>query len=159
MLTADQRDAIDAAAAMAPSRAAAAPEAMRVLQEKIGWLSDQTMLDIARYLGVSASSLDGVATFYNRLYRSSVGAHVILVCDGVSCWIMGDKTMLGHLFERLGVSEFGATSADGLFTVLPVACLGACDHAPAMMVDAQLHGDLSPEKIDSIVEGYRKRRK
>jgi NADH-quinone oxidoreductase subunit E len=155
MLTAYQKAAVDAAAANAPSRMAAAPEALRAIQEKTGWLSDQTVLDVARYLGVSASSLDGVATFYNRLYRSPVGAHVILVCDGVSCWIMEQKALLRHLFDLLGVGKFGETSADGLFTVLPVACLGACDHAPAMMVDTDLYGDLSPEKIDRIIDGCR----
>ena len=73
---------------------------------------------------------------------------MILVCDSVSCWVMGYEQVCEYLRDRLGI-DLGETTADGRFTLLPVVCLGACDHAPAMMIDDELHGDLTPEKIDA----------
>jgi len=103
---------------------------------------------------MTPAELDAVATFYSLIFRKPVGKHVILVCDSVSCWVMGyDKTM-DHLTSRLGI-RLNETSADGQFTLLPVACLGACDRAPAMMIDEMLYTDLSPEKIDEVLEEYR----
>ena len=98
--------------------------------------------------------LDSVATCYNLILRKPIGRHCILVCDSVSCWIMGSEQIQDHLTRRLGV-EFGQTTADGRFTVLPSACLGACDQAPAMMVDDELYVNLDPEKIDGILEKYK----
>jgi NADH-quinone oxidoreductase subunit E len=82
-----------------------------------------------------------------------VGRHVILICDSVSCWITGYENLLTHLKQRLGV-ELGQTTADGRFTLLPVVCLGACDLAPVMMIDEDLHGRLTPEKIDAVLAHY-----
>jgi NADH-quinone oxidoreductase subunit E len=67
---------------------------------------------------------------------------------------MGYETMLAHLTKRLGIT-MGQTTPDGRFTLLPVSCIGACDHAPAMMIDQELHGDLTREKIDSILDQYK----
>jgi NADH-quinone oxidoreductase subunit E len=83
-----------------------------------------------------------------------VGRHVIMACDSVSCWIMGSDRMQKHLHERLGI-ELGETTPDNRFTLLPIVCLGCCDHAPAMMVDSDLHSDLSPQKIDTELEKYK----
>jgi NADH-quinone oxidoreductase subunit E len=83
-----------------------------------------------------------------------VGRHIILVCDSVSCWIMGYESMVRHLQERLGIG-LGETTADGVFTLLPIACLGACDQAPAMMIDDELYGNLDEKKIDEILASFR----
>jgi NADH-quinone oxidoreductase subunit E len=99
---------------------------------------------------MSPDELDSVATFYNLIYRKPVGRHVILVCDSVSCWIMGYDPIREHLSSRLGIG-LGETTQDGRFTLLPIVCLGTCDHAPAMMVDDELYGDLDPAKIDEIL--------
>jgi len=98
--------------------------------------------------------LDSVATCYNLIFRKPVGRHIILVCDSVSCWIMGYEPLLRHIERRLGI-KLGQTTIDGCFTLLPIACLGACDKAPVMMVDDQLHVDLSPTRIDEILDQYR----
>ena len=127
---------------------------MKIVQRHRGWVSDESLRDIAELLGMSPADLDGVATFYNLIFRKPVGRHVIMVCDSVSCWIMGYDRIREHLSERLGI-EFGETTADNRFTLLPIVCLGACDHAPAMMVDADLHSDLDPQKIDGILEKYK----
>jgi len=83
-----------------------------------------------------------------------VGRHTIFVCDSVSCWIMGHEALLRHLRERYGLSP-GQTTRDGRFTLLPVSCLGACDGAPAVMIDRDLHVDLDPEKLDRLLDRYR----
>ena len=126
---------------------------MKIVQRHRGWISDEALQEIGELLGMTADELEGVATFYNLIFRKSVGRHVILICDSISCWIMGYERMREHLTARLGIN-LGETTADGRFTLLPIACLGACDHAPALMIDDDLHDDLDPEKIDEILNRY-----
>ena len=76
-----------------------------------------------------------------------------MVCDSVSCWIMGYEKLRSQLTSRLGI-KMGETTPDGRFTLLPIVCLGACDHAPVMMIDNETHRDLDPEKIDAVLEKY-----
>jgi NADH-quinone oxidoreductase subunit E len=129
-------------------------DAMKIVQRHRGWVSDESIKDIADFLDMTADELDGVATFYNLIFREPVGKHVILLCNSITCWIMGYERMREQLKTRLGV-DFGGTSSDNQFTLLPIVCLGTCDHAPAMMVDSDLHRDLTPEKIDQILDQYR----
>ncbi len=128
-------------------------DALKIVQRHRGWVSDENLKDVAALLEMSAEELDGVATFYNLIFRKPVGKHVILVCDSVSCWVMGYNKIRDHLSARLGIG-LGQTSADGKFTLLPIVCLGACDHAPVMMVDGTLYRDLDSNKIDQILESY-----
>ena len=153
MLTAQERAEIEAECAQYPSRTAASIDAMKIVQKHRGWLADDALRDIGELLGMSTADLDGIATFYNLLFREPVGRHVIYVCDSVSCWIMGSDRQCGHLCERLRVTP-GETTADQRFTLIPIVCLGACDHAPVMMIDDDTHFDLTPEKIDRILEMY-----
>ena len=92
-----------------------------------------------------------MATFYSLIFRRQVGRHVILVCDSVSCWVMGYENLKERLLKRLGLSQLGQTTTDGRFTVLPAACL-ARDRAPAMMVDGDLYGPVE-EGRDGGLEG------
>jgi NADH-quinone oxidoreductase subunit E len=137
-----------------PTARAAAPEALRIVQRSRGWVSTEAVRDIAAFLGLGAEEVEGVATFYNLIYRRPVGRHVILVCDSVSCWIMGYEDVRRRLEERLGIG-LGQTTPDGRFTLLPIACLGVCHRAPAMIVDGDLHEKLTPEALDRILEEYR----
>jgi NADH-quinone oxidoreductase subunit E len=150
MLTAEEKEAIDAAARHYPLKKAAGIDALKIVQKHRGWVSDEALLDVAEVLETSPEALDTVATFYNLIFRRPVGRHVILVCDSVSCWIMGYDNLVEHLTQRLGIG-FGETTADGRFTLLPHVCLGACDLAPVMMVDETLYGNLDAEKIDEIL--------
>ncbi|MFB3830067.1 MAG: NADH-quinone oxidoreductase subunit NuoE [Bryobacteraceae bacterium] len=154
MLTEQERREIEEEVAHYPDKQAVCIDAMKIVQRRRGWISDESLRDIAELLEMSPAQLDGVATFYNLLYRKPVGRHVILLCDSVSCWIMGYEEQRRHLRERLGV-EFGQTTPDNRFTLLPIVCLGCCDRAPAMMIDDDLHTGLTPEKIDRILEGYK----
>ncbi|MGA8272178.1 MAG: NADH-quinone oxidoreductase subunit NuoE [Candidatus Sulfotelmatobacter sp.] len=154
MLTAEEISEIEAEAAHYPKRDAVCIDALKIVQRHRGWVSDESLRDIAGHLGMSPADLDGVATFYNLIFRKPVGRHVIMACDSVSCWIMGSDHMQKHLQERLGI-EPGETTPDNRFTLLPIVCLGCCDHAPAMMVDSDLHSDLDPQKIDTELEKYK----
>ena len=137
-----------------PRKQAAVIEALKVVQEHRGYVSDENVKDIARFLEMTPDEVDSVATFYNLIFRKPVGEHVILLCDSVSCWIMGYENVRDRLKEKLKI-DIGQTSEDGKFTLLTIPCLGACDKAPAMMIDNDLHGHLTPQKIDEILEKYK----
>jgi len=134
-----------------PDRSSAAIDALKIVQSHRGWISDQTLVAIADLLEMSAEELDGVATFYNLIYRQPVGDKVILFCDSVSCWLMDGEKVCQKIKQKLGV-DFGETTEDNQYTLLPVTCLGDCDHAPAMMVGDELHHDLS---VDNIGEHFK----
>src|ERR1043165_3901022 len=151
MLTAEEKQEIEAELARYPTKQAVCIDAMLTVQKHRGWVSDESLRDLAEFLGMSVEDLDGGATFYNLISRQPVGRHVIMVCDSVSCWIMGYGRIRDELSRRLGV-KLGETTADGRFTLLPIVCLGTCDHAPAMMIDGDLHRDLDPAKLDGILE-------
>ena len=153
MLSETEKQQIDAEAGRHEQRRGALIEALRIVQKRRGWVDDEGVADVAEALGLTADEVDGVATAYNMIFRSPVGRHVILLCDSISCWATGYAAARDHLQDRLGV-PMGRTTADGRFTWLPVACLGACDVAPAMMVDEDLHGNLTPQKIDQILGRY-----
>ncbi|MBT3563100.1 MAG: NADH-quinone oxidoreductase subunit NuoE [Gammaproteobacteria bacterium] len=130
-----------------PDRQSAAIDALKIVQVHRGWISDNSLAAIAELLGMSVDELDGIATFYNLIYRQPVGENVILFCDSVSCWLMDGEKVCKKLSEKLEI-EFGQTSADNKYTLLPVTCLGDCDHAPAMMVGDELHHDLTVDNLD-----------
>jgi NADH-quinone oxidoreductase subunit E len=136
-----------------PTREAVGVEAMKIVQRHRGWVSDESIHDLAEFLEMTPEELDSVATFYNLIYRKPVGRHVILMCDSISCWIMGYENLRARLTERLGI-EMGQTSEDDRFTLLPIVCLGTCDHAPAMMIDEDLYRDLKPDDLEEILERY-----
>jgi NADH-quinone oxidoreductase subunit E len=132
---------------------AASVEALMSVQRRRGWVDDETLGEVASMLGMSFDELDGVATFYNLIFRSPVGKNVILLCDTISCMVMGYETILAHLEEKLGI-RLGQTTADGLFTLLPVPCLGACERSPVMMVGEKLFPGLTPERVDEILREH-----
>ena len=154
MLTTEEINEIEAEASHYPKREALCIDALKIVQRHRGWVSDESVRDIAGHLGMSSTDVDSVATFYNLIFRKPVGRHVIMVCDSVTCWIMGYDRVRKHLRERLGI-ELGQTTLDNRFTLLPIVCLGCCDHAPAMMVGSDLHRDLNQQKIDSALENYK----
>lgn len=147
------RQEIETEAQRYPDRRAVCIDALKIVQRHQGWVSDEAITDLAGLLDMSHAELDGVATFYNLIFRKPVGRHVILLCDSVSCWIMGFNAIRDALRSYLGV-ELGGTSADRRFTLLPSVCLGACDHAPVMMIDRDLLRDLRPETVAALLTDY-----
>ena len=150
MLTDVERQQVQELFGLYSTKWAAAVEAMQVVQASRGWVPDEALFDLAGLMEVSPDYLESLATFYSMIFRRPVGRHVIMVCDSVCCWMAGSEKVVSYLSGRLGIG-LGETSADGRFTLLPVVCLGACEQAPAMMVDWQLFGDLTQAKVDAIL--------
>lgn len=151
-LTEEERREIEQEIAYQEHKKAASTDALKVVQRHRGWVGEE-IVEIADMLDMSSAELESVATWYSLIFRRPVGRHVILVCDSISCWIVGYGKVLNHLVDRLSI-QLGGTTADDRFTLLPVACLGSCEQAPAMMVDEDFYGDLTPEKIDEILDRY-----
>jgi NADH-quinone oxidoreductase subunit E len=135
-----------------------AVDVMFALQQHYGYLSDAALEEGAQLLGLTPLELEEIATFYDFIYREPVGRFVIHVCDGVVCWMCHEgweacpfESVRDYLCRKLAV-QVGETTADGLFTILPVGCVGYCDHAPAMLINGVLYGPLTPEKIDQTLE-------
>ena len=129
-------------------------EALKTIQKHRGWVSDDAIKELSAYLDMTPDELDGVATFFNLIFRKPVGRHIILLCDGVVCWMTGGVDLKKYLFDKLGVT-FGETTADGRFTLLPNSCLGICDRAPAFMVDDRTYTDLTVNRIDAILDEFK----
>lgn len=153
MLSPRERQAIEQELSRYPDRKAVGVEALKAVQSQRGWVSDEALRDVAEFLNLAPEDLEAVATFYNLIFRQPVGRHVILLCDSVSCWLMGYEAVRERLRAKLGI-DFGQTSADGRFTLLPSCCLGSCDHAPVLMIDEELHRHLDPQQLEPILERY-----
>ncbi len=126
-------------------------DVMFALQDHYGYMTDEAMEEAGELLNMTPVELEELATFYDFIYRSPVGRYVIHVCDSLICWMDGYEWVVDHLCRRLKV-KMGGTSPDGLFSLLPVCCIGYCDRAPAMMVNRRVYGRLTKEKIDRILD-------
>ena len=129
-------------------------DVMFALQNHYGYLSDEALEEGASLLGMTSLELEELATFYDFIYREPVGKFVIHVCDGVVCWMNGLQSVVDYLYQRLGIG-LGETTEDGLFTLLPTACIGYCDLSPAVLVNGRPYGPLTPEKIDDLLERFK----
>ncbi|MDK2743810.1 MAG: NADH-quinone oxidoreductase subunit NuoE [Nitrospira sp.] len=154
MLSDAERRELEDAVTHYPDKRGAAIDALLTIQRRRGWISDDTLLEIAQFLEITAEDLDSIATFYNLVFRKPVGRHVAFVCDSISCWIKGCEQVQEQI-KTLYEVDLGQTSPDGRLTVLPIACLGQCERAPALMIDQDVYGDVTPEKIGQIVEKYK----
>ena len=132
-----------------PDKKAVGLEALKIVQRHNGWVSDESMLAVSKYLDIALSELEGVATFFNLIYRRPVGKNVILFCDSVSCWIMGCEKIRKEINSHLGI-DYGETTEDGEYTLIPVPCLGDCDKAPVMLVGEKMHRNLTVDSIKSL---------
>ena len=128
-----------------------AMEVMFQFQRHYGYLSDEAVQEASELLGMTPLEIEELATFYDFIYREPVGRFVLHVCDGVVCWMFHEGSLFDYMCRKLRVCA-GEVSADGLFTVLPTACIGYCDQAPAMVVNGRFYGHLTPLLIDEILE-------
>jgi len=131
-----------------------AVDVMFALQDHFGYLSDEAVEETAGMLDMTPLEVEELATFYTFTYREPVGKYVIHVCDSVVCWMDGYETLKDYLCKILGINV-GETTEDGLFTLLPVCCIGYCDLSPAMLINKKVYGHLTPEKIDTVLEKLR----
>lgn len=150
-LTADEISAIEHEASIMETREAAGIEALKVVQAHRGWVSDDSLYAISDLLAMPVAQLEGVATFYNLIYRQAVGEHVIHLCDSIACHLTGTNEVLLAIKQHLQI-DYGQTTVDGKFTLLSNACLGGCDKAPVMMIGEQHYEHLTPESAISILQ-------
>lgn len=154
VLSEEERHEIEHELTHYPDSRAASIEALKIVQKHRGWVSDEAIPVIAAAIHISAADLEGVATFYNLIFRQSVGRHVIKVCDSISCHLTGYDDLRDALIEHLGV-RLGGTTPDNRYTLLPICCLGACDRGACLMIDDDLHGPVEPAQVKSLLEAYK----
>lgn len=152
-LAAEDRAEIEHAIAHYDDARAASIDALKIVQRRHGWVPDGAIALIGALLNIPSSDVEGVATFYNRIYRQPVGRHVIAVCDSISCFLLGFDQIYGTLQRQLGIQP-GQTTEDGRFTLLPVCCLGACDRGPVLLVNDDTHFDVSIDSLNQLLEQY-----
>ncbi|MDD4457188.1 MAG: NADH-quinone oxidoreductase subunit NuoE [Syntrophotalea acetylenica] len=129
-------------------------DVLHAIQEAKGWVSDEGIELAAAILGLTPLQVEEIATFYDKIYRRPVGRKVIHVCDSICCWSRGSEAIMLRLQQLLGIAP-GETTADGMFTLLPTCCLGACGDAPAVRIGKNLYGRVTPEDLAGILEGER----
>lgn len=154
MLSVEEKNEIEHAVSQVPYRKAAAIEALKIIQNHRRWVSDDSLKELAVHMEMSTEELDSVATFYNLIFRRPVGRHIILLCDSISCWVMGHENIHEKFKETLGI-DYGQTTADDRFTLLPNPCLGTCDCAPALMIDNDLYRNVDLSKLNEILDRYK----
>lgn len=157
LFSAEIRSEIDAWVAKYPvewKQSAVMPALMIVQERNGGYLTEELMDRVADYLDMPPIAVYEVATFYSMYELKPVGRHKICVCTNVSCLICGSDGIVEHLKARLGIG-FGETTPDGRFTLKEVECLGACGGGPMMQIGKQYYENLTPELVDSILDGLK----
>lgn len=136
-----------------PDPRAASIDALKIVQAEAGWVPDGAITDIAAILGIPASDVEGVATFYSQIFRQPVGRHVLRLCDSMVCFINGHEGVQAEIKAQIGIG-LGETTGDGRFTLLPVCCLGNCDKGVTMMINDDTHGGVEPASVAALLEQY-----
>ncbi|QJC30103.1 NADH-quinone oxidoreductase subunit NuoE [Enterobacteriaceae endosymbiont of Plateumaris sericea] len=132
---------------------AASIEVLIYLQKKYGWISDEIIYIVAKLLNISPSQVESIATFYSQIFRYPVGKYIIKYCDSVVCYITGYEKVLKIIKNKLQIIP-GETTVNGLFTLLPICCLGFCDKSPSIMINNQIYTSVSQDNINEILDKY-----
>jgi len=154
LITAESLAEIDQNIAKYPAahKESACMPALRIVQDQNGgWLTNELMDAVAEYLELPAIAVYEVATFYSMYEHKPVGRNKISVCTNISCLLCGSEAIVSHLNNKLGI-KFGEITDDGKFSLKEVECLGACAGAPMMQIGREYHENLTPEKIDAILD-------
>jgi NADH-quinone oxidoreductase subunit E len=149
-------DEIRALPARFPEIRSAVMPALDIAQEELGQLTPEAMSEVAQLLRLDPGYVQGVATFYTLFHLEPVGRHHFAVCTNLPCMLRGAADICDHLKARAGVSQFDEVSQDGMFSVEEVECLGACEYAPMLRYEHRYHYDLTPEKVDALIDAARK---
>ena len=134
-----------------PTRRAALLPVLWLCQERYGWISAGVIEAVAARLGESPAFVEGVVTFYTMYYTRPPARYVLQVCETLSCAVCGGRELLEHLERRLGVKP-GEKTADGLFQLVGVQCLGACGGAPVIQVNDDYHERLTPDTLEELLD-------
>jgi NADH-quinone oxidoreductase subunit E len=125
-------------------------------QDEVGYVSDEVISHLAKKTGLTELEVRNVISYYSMLRTKTAGRYNVQVCTNISCQLRGADELFAHCKKKLGVGHKGITS-DGTFSLEEVECIGACSWAPAVQVNYDFHENLTPEKMDEILESYRKR--
>jgi formate dehydrogenase subunit gamma len=125
-------------------------EVLHAIQAELGYVPPAAVPLVASQLNLSRAEVHGVVSFYHFFRSAPPGAHTVSVCRAESCQAVGGEALAAHARQRLGV-DFHETTPDGRFSLEPVYCLGNCACSPAVMIDGQLHGRVSPERFDALL--------
>jgi formate dehydrogenase subunit gamma len=126
---------------------------LHAVQDEFGYVPEEAIPLIAEGLNLSRADVHGVVSFYHHFRRAPAGRHMIHICRAESCQAMNSDGLIAHAKQRLQIG-FHETTADGRFTLEPMYCLGNCACSPAMLIDNELHGRVSPERFDAIIAGH-----
>jgi NADH-quinone oxidoreductase subunit E len=137
-----------------PQTRSALIPSLRLAQTEAGYLSESVLTEIAQIFELSPSEVFEVASFYSMFYKKPVGKYVIQVCTSISCMLRKSDQIIEHLEKRLGIKP-GETTPDQRFTLLEVECLASCGTAPAASINDEYHENLTPEKLDQILDGLK----
>ena len=124
------------------------------IQREYGYVPKETVELVAKELNIFPVQIYGILTFYAQFYLSPRGKHIIRVCQGTACHVMGGKELLNYISEKIGIKE-GETTKDGIFSLERVACLGCCGMAPVIVVDNDFYGNCTYQKIDDFFKKYK----
>lgn len=134
-----------------PGPRAALLPVLWLCQERFGWISPGVMVAVAQRLGESPATIEGVVTFYTMFRTRPPARYLIQACRTLSCAVCGGTELMAHLREKLGI-EFGQATADGMFELQAVECLGACGNAPVIQINDDYYESMSPERIDAVLD-------
>ena len=129
---------------------------MQEIQAEYKYLSEEALTLVAEKLGISTAKVYSVATFYENFSLEAKGKHIIKVCAGTACHVRKSQPIYDAIHDYLGLTGKKKTSADGMFTLETVACLGACGLAPVMTIDGEVHAKMTPEAAMALLEDIRK---
>jgi NADH-quinone oxidoreductase subunit E len=131
---------------------------LQVVQEKLGYIPEDSVAEISEITGAAESDIYSVVTFYKQFRLQPPGKYLIKLCDGTACHVMGSTVLLDVIMDELKLDS-GDTTKDGLFTISPVACLGCCSLAPVITVNEETYGGLTPQKVRKILKDYLRKEK
>lgn len=141
-----------------PNREAALLPILHIAQREFGCIDEEAELAVAQLMNLSPVTVRETSMFYFMFHRHTAGKYHLQVCHNISCTLMGAETILDHIRHRLGI-ESGQRTEDGTFSVERVECIACCDRAPAMLVNEELHTNLTPEKLDDLIQKHDPKRK
>ena len=151
----DRRKELDALFSLYPTKMACILPALWIVQEERGWISDDAMAEVADVLVLTPAYVKGIVTFYTMYNQHPVGKYLVQVCTTTPCNICGAEDVVAAFLEHTGCSDLGVTSADGMYTVIEVECLGACGFATPVMINEEVVESVTAARVPEILAGLK----
>jgi NADH-quinone oxidoreductase subunit E len=137
-----------------PQKRSALIPSLHLVQKEAGYISHETICELARIFDLSPNEVNEVVSFYTMFHKKPVGKYVIQVCTNISCLLCNAEEIVAHLTGRLGI-KMGETTADNKFTLMEVECLGSCGTSPVIQINDDYYEELTPQKVDQILDSLK----